>query len=62
METAAALRYRLCILLAMPCELIANDVDQRVPGYIEGYVRRFWQVGTRLRTDGMIPTREDEAK
>ncbi|KAI9747330.1 MAG: hypothetical protein M1815_004313 [Lichina confinis] len=20
-------------------------VDQRIPGYIEGYVRRFWQVG-----------------
>jgi cation transport regulator ChaC len=25
-------------------EEVTNPSDQRVPGYVEGYVRRFWQV------------------
>ena len=24
---------------------LALQIDRRVPGYVEGYVRRFWQVG-----------------
>lgn len=24
--------------------LLTPDADKRVPGYVEGYVRRFWQV------------------
>jgi hypothetical protein len=43
METSTTLRYTRDIqdTLGLRAE---NAIDQRLPGYIEGYVRRFWQV------------------
>lgn len=49
MEASTTLRYmHLFERLKNTCA--ESHTDQRVPGYIEGYVRRFWQVGALLPT------------
>ena len=48
METTSSFWYRLgpCWLLHIIYgNLYYCLLDRRIPGYVEGYVRRFWQVG-----------------
>ena len=48
METTSSFWYRLgpCWLLHLTYgSLHYCWLDKRIPGYVEGYVRRFWQVG-----------------